>query len=54
VYDYLICRNKNNVFLLPVYKRDIMFVVNGCKSKKSTDCDDVEIRLNKSVTTYAV
>ena len=54
VYDYLTSRNKKSLFLSPIDEREVISVVNGCKSKTSTDCDDIDFRLIKSVITSIV
>ena len=54
VYDYLTFRNKKSMFHSPIDEREIISVVNGCKSKTSTDCDDIDFRLIKSVITSIV
>ena len=54
VYDYLTSRNKESMFLSPIDEREVISVVNGCKSKTSTDCDDIDFRLIKSVITSIV
>ena len=53
-YDYLISRNKKSMFLSPIDECEVISVVNGCKSKTSTDCDDIDFRLIKSVITSIV
>ncbi|KAK2147907.1 hypothetical protein NP493_3348g00000 [Ridgeia piscesae] len=42
------------MFLLPMVECEVISVVNGCKSKTSTDCDDIDFRLIKSVITSIV
>ena len=42
VYDYLTSRNKKSMFLSPIDESEVMYVVDGCKSKTSTDCDDID------------
>jgi len=42
VHDYLISRNKKSMFLSPVDECEVISVVNGCKSKTSTDCDVID------------
>ncbi|KAK2152791.1 hypothetical protein NP493_2406g00000 [Ridgeia piscesae] len=42
------------MFLSPIDEREVISVVNGCKSKTSTDCDDIDFRLIKSVITSIV
>ena len=54
VYDYLISRNKKSMLLSPIDECEVISVVNGCKSKTSTDCDDIDFRLIKSVITSIV
>ena len=54
VYDYLISRNKKSTFLSPFDECEVISVVNGCKNKTSTDCDDINFRLIKSVITSIV
>ena len=54
VYDYLISRNNKSMFLSPIDECEVISVVNGCKSKTSTDCDDIDFRLIKSVITSNV
>ena len=54
VYDYLISRNKKSMFLSPIDECEVIYVVNGCKSKTSTDCDDIYFRHIKSVNTSIV
>ena len=38
-----------DMFLSPIYECEVISVVNGCKSKTSTNCDDIDFRLIKSV-----
>ena len=54
VYDYLTSRNKESMFLSPIDECEVISVVNGCKSKTSTDCDDIDFRFIKSVITSIV
>ena len=54
VYDYLTSRNKESMFLSPIDECEVISVVNGCKSKTSTDCDYIDFRLIKSVITSIV
>ena len=54
VYDYLTSRNKKSMFLSPIDECEVISVVNGCKSKTSTDCDDIDFRFIKSVITSIV
>ena len=54
VYDYLTSRNKESMFLSPIDECEVISVLNGCKSKTSTDCDDIDFRLIKSVITSIV
>ena len=42
------------MFLTPIDECEVISVVNGCKSKTSTDCDDINFRLIKSVITSIV
>ena len=42
------------MFLSPIDECGVISVVNGCKSKTSTDCDDIDFRLIKSVITSIV
>ena len=37
------------MFLSRIDECEIIYVVNGCKSKTSTDCDDIDFRLIKSI-----
>ena len=54
VYDYVTSRNKKSMFLSPIHECAVISVVNGCKSKTSTDCDDIDFRLIKSLITSTV
>ena len=47
-------RNKKSKFLSPIDECEVISVVNGCKSKTSTDCDDIKFRFIKSVITSIV
>ena len=42
------------MFLSPIDECEVLSVVNGCKSKTSTDCDDIDFRLIKTVITSIV
>ena len=50
----LTLRNTKTVLLSPVDEREVIYVVNGCKHKTSTDYDAIGYRLIKSVITYFV
>ena len=53
-YDYLTSRNKKSMFLSPIDECEVISGVNGCKSKTSTDCDDIDDRLIGRVSTSIV
>jgi len=40
--------------LSPIHECEVIYVVNGCKSKTSTDCDDIDFTLIKGVNTSIV
>lgn len=42
-------KNLNSMYLGPVCESDILEVVRKCKSKRSTDCNDIEMSMIKEV-----
>ena len=42
------------MFLPPIDECEVISVVNGCKSETSTDCDNIDFRLIKSIITSIV
>lgn len=47
--ETLISRNPNSMFLSAVEEREIIDIVNTCKSKTTTDCDDIDMTIAKSL-----